>query len=308
MVACLAWLTWTGHAFGDEGTKTETPAPDEKVKKGDSPGPDEKPAALEDPSPGMMVTSPTAFSQKKKTFNFFIRVVSLPFGYLPLFFHNMIYGITDAFEIRVAMLVPAGHVGFGLYPKYSVKLHRYVRIGLMLDLIYYQRFVECWDDDNNIDFCKPQFIVGGIPFMITVGVPNYFMNLSTRIFYNKGYDDECFTDPDKDTCDGLMHDHLFLVTSLGASIKIARKVKLSFELFHIFLHDFTKNAEGYSGYNDTWHILVPMIGFKVFGKRFYGGLSIFFVIPWLEKYSNGSELRLDIPLPTPEHSFGVIAP
>jgi len=72
--------------------------------------------------------------------------------------------------------------------------------------------------------------------------------------------------------------------------------------------DFTKKIPHYHEYSDTWHILVPMIGFKIFGKRFYGDFSIYFVVVH-ERYSyNYSADWYYFPFPTPATTFGFTVP
>jgi hypothetical protein len=104
----------------------EQGAPEPARKKTDWP--------WQDPAPGKVVASQTAFVQEKGTFNFNFSTTTLLDFYDVLNIFDVTYGVTRDFEIRASTIVPYYlFLGVGIFPKYSIQLSEYFRMGYMLD-------------------------------------------------------------------------------------------------------------------------------------------------------------------------------
>ena len=261
-----------------------------------------------DPSPGRLIASPTAFLQKKGTlsFNFstFLSISTSPVGF---HFFDVTYGINENFDIQGGIIFPLYYLGFGLYPKFSMPLGKYVRVGLIMDLAVVMpynpvgayEFVGCEEPEEHVNYCRPWFIVGGAPFILTVGSVDYHLNLSTHVLFYRGVDDNCATDVDFDVCSNRLHHHIISVSSFGVSVRIAKGLKLNVEVLYVFKHNFTDPLL----FTVMRHLIFPMIGLKIIGKKFHGSINLVGIIlngtqGW------GSYLHYVFPL----FSFGFIYP
>jgi len=259
----------------------------------------------EDPSPNRVIASPTAFVQEKGTFNFNLLTSTLLdfFPFLNIF--NVSYGITRNFEIRVNTIVPIYvdpiiYIGLGIYPKFSFQLGKYFRIGYMIDFgVVKQYFLDGCTTEEGANMCQTQLIYGGAPLIITIGSKNYYVNLSMHVINYKGYTDNCIFDPDGDVCDKYLHNQLFVIPSIGASIRISKRLKFNLELIYLFKYDITKPND----YTHMKHTILPMCGVKIVGKRFYGEINIIINI------AKGNEgWGFFYPPVLPLFSFGFIYP
>jgi hypothetical protein len=228
----------------------------------------------EDPSPGRIIASQTAFTQKKGTFDFQFSTLFIPFISPVVFnFFDATYGILENLELRIGTIIPIQYVGAGVFPKFSIPLGRYVRIGYMIDFSVFKRYSISKEDcsnENNVDICQPQLVYGGSPLILTIGGKNHNINLSLHVIDYRGNSEECEFDIEGDICTEYLHNQIMVIASVGVSFRVAKWVKLAFEFWYVNKHDITLPTETYAQSHYFW----PMIGLKIIGRTFHGELSI----------------------------------
>lgn len=253
-----------------------------------------------DPSPGKVIASPTALTHEKGTLGFdfstYWDAELFGFGLAPCSsFFDIYFGITKNFEIMLQTYIPLGFLGFGLYPKASVEVHDLVTLGWTMDFGFAWAYFLKEDIEKVSD--EVWMIVGGAPMIITIGSPNHFLNLSVHTMLYRNYPEGCFLTSDY-TCyeERESVSNMFVVlTSLGASLRISKRVKINIDFWYIFIH----GSEEYYYHMNNNHIFMPMAGLKIFGKDMWGSVGLLILVGF-----NDHRKEIEAFLPIPAVSFG----
>jgi hypothetical protein len=230
-----------------------------------------------DPDSSRVVYLQSAFPRGRGRFNF----MTLWGGHVKL-----AYGLTDHVDLTFSTCLPILIWGFGVFPKFSFRLHEKVRLAMKLDFgLGYPYFI--------FGPRSVGLMYGGAPLILTAGTEDFYFNFSVHLHGMSFFE---HNDWISESSGETEISNLFVITpSVGASIRLARMLKFNLEVLGFFvpLYDRGRN-ETLSG--KIWAV---MYGFRIFKGRFYGDVS--FLIP---VFPGWWDVQKYVPIGFPMASFG----